>query len=219
MAVERDVGRIQIEHDLVRSACGVRLDEHVHQQRVDLLRRVVDLVIALAAAGKFQPVQRALARQGCFQLAPARQHPHQRIVAQLLMIVEVLIAQRQPVDALRQHLRKLVLDKHRRAPVGETRRHPLQQTDLAIGLPQQQRTAIARHLPGCETGLYPARKMCCKREDFLITLCHEKGRPFLGHNTLRQRSYDTEKTAFPVIFWLPDTPHSTAACEICRLAP
>jgi hypothetical protein len=70
---------------------------------------VIDLVVTLRAAGKFQPVQRALAGQGIFQLAPARQHGHQRIVAQLLMIVQVLVAQRQPVDALREHLGKLVL--------------------------------------------------------------------------------------------------------------
>ncbi len=99
MAVERNVGRIQIEHDLVRRF-GVRLDEQIAKQRVDLLRRVIDLVITLAAARKLQPVQRALAGQGLLQLAPARQHSHQRIVAQLLMIVQVLIAQRQPADAL-----------------------------------------------------------------------------------------------------------------------
>ena len=133
------------------------------------------------------------------------------------MIVQVLVAQRQPVDALREHLTKLVLDQQRRPPVDETGRHPLQQTDLAIGLTQQQRPAVGRYLPGCETGLYPARKMRCKREDFLITLCHKRGRPFRSHNSSRQRSYDTEKTAFPVIFLLPDSPLQQSACEICRL--
>jgi hypothetical protein len=47
------------------------------------------------------------------------------------MIVQILIAKRQPVDALREHLAKLVLDQQRRPKVGETRRHPLEQTDLA----------------------------------------------------------------------------------------
>ena len=174
MAVQRDVGCIQIEHDL-GGRFGVRFDEYIDEQSVDLLRLVIDLVIAIAAAGKFQPVQRALASQRIFQLAPARQHGHQRIVAQLLMIVQVLVAQRQPVDALREHLAKLVLDQQRRPPVGETRRHPLQQTDLAIGLTQQQSPAIARYPTRRETGLYAARKMKCKREDLLITLCHVKG--------------------------------------------
>ena len=141
MAVERDVGRIQIEHNLLRRF-GVRLDEQIAKQRVDLLRRVVDLVIALGAAGQLQPVQSALASQGFFQLAPARQHGHQRIVPQLLMIVQVLIPQRQPVNALGEHLLKLVLDQRRRPPVGEARRHAVQEVDLAIGLAQQQRPTI-----------------------------------------------------------------------------
>ncbi len=36
--------------------------------------------------------------------------------------------------------------------------------------------------------------------------------------TLRQRSYATEKTAFPTIFLRPDSPLQPSACEICRLA-
>jgi hypothetical protein len=60
------------------------------------------------APGKFHPVQRALARQRLFQFAPASQQRHQRIVAQLLMVVDVPIAQSQSVDALREHLGELV---------------------------------------------------------------------------------------------------------------
>ena len=158
MAVQRYVGRIQIEYD-PGGRFGVRLDEQITQQRVDLRGRIIDLVIALAAAGQLQPVQRAFAGQGIFQLAPAGQHPHQRIVAQLLMIVQVFVAQRQPVDALRKHLTKLVLDQQRRPKVGETRCHALEQADLAIGLAQQQRSTIGRYLAGRETGLHAARKM------------------------------------------------------------
>jgi hypothetical protein len=62
-------------------------------------------------------------------------------------------------------------------------------------------------LTGAERSFHAARKMGCKREDFLITLCHKKGRPFRSHNTLRQRSYDTEKTAFPAIFLAPAHPN------------
>ena len=71
MAVERDVGRIQIEHDL-GGHFGVRFEEQIAKQRVDLLRRVVDLVVTLTAARKLQPVQRTFASQGFFQRAPAR---------------------------------------------------------------------------------------------------------------------------------------------------
>ena len=59
------------------------------------------------------------------------------------MIVEVLVAQRQPVNALRQHLRQLVPDQQRRAAIAEAVREPVQQVDLAIRLAQQQRSAVA----------------------------------------------------------------------------
>ena len=104
MAVERDVGGVQVEHDLGGRRV-VRLDEKIRQQPVQGFGRVRDLVIAAAAAGQFQPVQRALAGQRLIQFPLAAEQPQQRIVAQLLVIVEVFIAQRQPIDALRQHLR------------------------------------------------------------------------------------------------------------------
>ena len=161
MAVERDVGRVQIEHDL-SWRCGMRLDEQVRQQTVHRLGRVADLVITPAAAGQLQPVQRALASQRLLQLALAAEQGKQRIGTQLLVIVQVFVAQRQPVDALRQHLRQAVLDQQWCAAIDETARHPPQQVDLAICFSQQQRSAVARHLTGSEPGLHATRKMGCK---------------------------------------------------------
>jgi hypothetical protein len=77
----------------------------------------------------------------------------------LLVVVQILVAQSQPIDALREHLSKRVLDQQRRPPVGETRRYALEQTDLPIGLAQQQRSAFARYLAGGETCFDAARKM------------------------------------------------------------
>ena len=93
MAVERDVGGVQIEHDLGRRL-GLRLDKQIREQPVDLLRGVVDLGVVLAAAGKLQPVQRALARQRLVQLAPAAEQRQQRVCAQLLVVVQIFVAQR-----------------------------------------------------------------------------------------------------------------------------
>jgi hypothetical protein len=112
-------------------------------------------VITAAAAGQLQPVQRALAGQRFFQLALAAEQPQQRVGAQLLMIVEILVAQRQPVDALREHLGNPVLDPFRVAPVPEAGGQPVQQADTPAGLAQQQRPTVARYLTGREPRLYP----------------------------------------------------------------
>ena len=102
-------------------------------------------------------------------------------MAQLLMIVEIFIAQRQPVDALRQHLAHRVLDPCRVPPIPKAGRRPREQADLAVGAAQQQAASVAGHAGAIEVGYHPPRKMICKRERFLRTLCHEKGRFFFGH--------------------------------------
>ena len=60
MAVKRDVGGVQIEHDL-GGRRGVRLDEKIRQQPVQRFSRVTDLVIADGLAGQ-RLIQIPLAR-------------------------------------------------------------------------------------------------------------------------------------------------------------
>ncbi len=72
MPVERDVGRVEIEHHLLRSL-RVRLQIEIHQQFVEGFGRVADLVMTLAAARQFEPVERALAGQRSRQVALARE--------------------------------------------------------------------------------------------------------------------------------------------------
>jgi hypothetical protein len=97
-----------------------------------------------------------LPASGWSQIAPAAQHRQQRVVAQLLVIVELFVTQRQPIDALRQHLRQAVLDQQRRAAIVETARQPSQKVDLAVHFAQEQRPAVGRHLAGGEPGFHPA---------------------------------------------------------------
>jgi hypothetical protein len=60
----------------------------------------------------------------------------------LLVIVQVCVAQSQPIDPLCQHLFQTVLDPLRLPVVGEAPGQPPQQTDLPIGLAQEQRTTL-----------------------------------------------------------------------------
>ena len=199
MAVERDIGRVQVQHDLLGRG-RVRFDVKIAQQPVDRFRRVADLVIAPCAPHQLQPVQRALTGQRLVQLPLATEQGHERIRAQLLVVVQVLVAQRQPVDALRQHRRQLVSDEQRRAAIREAGGQTAQQVDLPLHLAQQQRTAIAGHLSSREPGLNAPRKMCREREDFLITLCHQKGRLRTATTTSTQRSYAMKRRPFQTFF-------------------
>src|SRR6202043_1115046 len=69
-------------------------------------------------------------------------------------------------------------DQQRHAPILKTARQTAQQVDLALHLAQQQRPALAGHVTSREPGLHPARKMSCKLERNLVTLCHQRPLPF-----------------------------------------
>ena len=98
------VGGVEVEDDLARRAI-MRLQEQIDHQPLDGDRIVTDLVIARRLQlAKLQPVQRRLASHRRAVLTPrfelAGQNRHHRIMAQFVVIVEVLIAERDPEHPL-----------------------------------------------------------------------------------------------------------------------
>jgi hypothetical protein len=82
-----------------------RFHKQVDQQLVNPLWTAGNLFVAVRRCARLQPVQRALARQRFIHFAFARQNLQHRIVTQLLMIVQVLVAERQRTNTLRYHFR------------------------------------------------------------------------------------------------------------------
>ena len=146
LAVHRIVGRIEIKDDLVRCSL-VRLQEQVDEQPLDGHRIVTDLVIARRLqAAQLQPVERRLAGHRRAILASrlelARQHRHQRIVAQFVVVVQILIAKRDPEHPLTDQRHDLVLDQFR----STARRESTRQTDPSSRWRDPSRpTAALRH--------------------------------------------------------------------------
>ena len=104
LAVQRIVRRIEIENDLPWSS-RMRLNEQVDQQIPDRHRIVTDLVIARRLKlAQLQPIERRFAGNRRAILAPrlelAGQYRHHRIVAQLVVVVEILVAKRDPEHPL-----------------------------------------------------------------------------------------------------------------------
>jgi hypothetical protein len=67
----------------------------------------------------------------------AGQRREHRIVAQVIVVDQVLVAERNAEHPLRHHRPDRVLDLHRGAVVDETRREPCHQTDRPIGRAEQ----------------------------------------------------------------------------------
>ena len=105
-AVQRDVGVVEVEHDLARRTV-MRLQEKLDQQFINPRPVAIDLVILRSVAPRrvLQTIERALARQSLAVRPQHRmqlpgQHTEGRVLAQLVVIVEVLVAQHQAKDPL-----------------------------------------------------------------------------------------------------------------------
>ena len=123
------------------------VEEEIDEQAFDRRRIVADLVIARRfGAAQLQPVQRRFAGQRrtvrSLRLELAGQHRQHRVMPQFVVVVQVLVAERDADDALHHHGLDLVLHQFGGARVGEAGGEPLGQPDGTIGLAQQQGTGI-----------------------------------------------------------------------------
>jgi hypothetical protein len=102
---------------------------------------------SLAPGRVLKTVERALARQGFavrpqYRMQSTRQHTERRILAQPIVIVEVLVAQHQAKDPLPNQRLDPVLDVPGIATVGEASDEPTDQTEATIHPSQQQRARV-----------------------------------------------------------------------------
>ena len=162
----------------------MRLKKEIDQQLIDLCLVAINLLILLAMPlrGVFNTIERALA---CQSLAVRTQHrgqlPGQRleywILAQLVVVVEVLIAQHQTEDPLPNYCLDLMLDIASVAPVAEALGKPTDQPEAAIHQAQQQSTCVRRDVAAIETGHHRAPIYRFKFEQLRRTLCLHRGYP------------------------------------------
>jgi len=85
----------------------------------------------------------------------ADQHSKDRIVPQRLVIVQVLVPERDPKDPLRHQRPHRVLDRARITIVHKAPGQAVNQPDRFIGALQQQRPGIGCHPPAIERRHYP----------------------------------------------------------------
>ena len=155
------------------------IDEHGLDQR----RVIADFVIARGLCpAQLQPVECRLAGQRRairplgFELAA--QHRHHRVVAQLVVVDQILVAQRNPNHPLPDQARYRVLDQLRRAVVPEAVGKPRDQPDRPVGGAEQQRPGIRGHPAAVEPGHHRAPFDACKAKQIRATLCLHRAPPW-----------------------------------------
>ena len=131
------------------------VEKQVDKQSLDRRRVIADLVIARRLRpAQFQPVERRFAgqrrtiRTSCFKLAA--QHRHDRVVPQLVVVDQILIAQRNPEHPLTHQARHFVYDQVSRTVIGEAAGKALDHSDLLIGGAEQHRPGLRGHRPTVE---------------------------------------------------------------------
>ena len=159
LAVQGHVGGIGIEHDQAWRA-RLRFQEHVDEQSLDGVAIVTELVIARRRMGGalfgrvLKPIERAFTGE-CRAILAARLHlAHQRrqngIVSQVVVIIDVLVAERQTEYALAYQRGDGVLDEIGVAFVRERRGETLDQSDCLVGRTQQQSARVRGDRPTVE---------------------------------------------------------------------
>jgi hypothetical protein len=193
MPVQRVVGGIEVENDLLGWRL-VRLEEEGDEQALNRRRVVADLVVATRRQRRvLEPVERALAGQRRAILALRRelagQRRQHRIVSQLIVIDQILIAERDAEHALRHHRLDRVLDLRLDTTVVEAGSEPRHQADRAIGRAEQQRAGVRRDLTAIEGGHHLATLDHFITEQVTATLCRHRGTPLRRVKPLSQKNY------------------------------
>ena len=141
-----------------------------------------------------QPIERRFARQRS-HIAPSRlqrrrQQRQRRIMTQFVVIVQILIAQSDTVNALGHERLKGVVGARLVTVVGEALRHPPGQATDAINFAQQQHSCIRRHGSAIERRHHGALLEALKRELTAMTLCFHQTIPEKQFKSLNLKNYN-----------------------------
>ena len=181
--VQRVVGGVEIEDDLLRWV-PMCFQKQIDKQPLDLCPIPGDPVIARQLRpAQLQPVERAFPRQWRAILAAGRQltgqHRHRRVVAQLVVIDQVFVTQRNPKHPLSDQRHHFVLNQLSCPAVRKTISKPLNQADRPVRRSQQQRTRVRGHPAAVKPGHHGTPFDGCKTKQIRATLCLHRGSPWL----------------------------------------
>ncbi|MGY4286352.1 hypothetical protein ACVWXO_005572 [Bradyrhizobium sp. LM2.7] len=142
---------------------------------------------------QLQPVQRRLARHRRVVLAPgfklARQHRHQRVVPQVVVIIEIFVAKRDAKDPLSDQRRDRMLDQVWAAMIAKAIGKAPHQINHPIGGTQKQRSSIRRHQASIKGRLHSPAFHHSKIKSFCATLCRHRGAPWIRQKSFSQKNF------------------------------
>jgi hypothetical protein len=110
-------------------------------------------------------------------------------VPQIVMVVEVLVAERDRKHPLSNQRRHRVLDRVLPATIAKAPGKPGDQTDRTIGRAEKQRSRVRRHQRGVKGRIHSAPFHDSKIKPFCATLCRHRGAPRIIRKSLRHNNF------------------------------
>ena len=171
---------------MTRDLRGMALTPSTSRRSRIAIRVGLDLPVVADGVGdgtEFEAVEGALAGQGLAaillvaavlaeQVGVFAGGGQQRIGAQLVVVVEVFVAEGESQHTLAHHDGQRVLDEATLAGVAEATGEFVAEAEVAVGLAQQQHAAVAGEVAAAEIRLDATRTKGLKSESLLATLCH-----------------------------------------------
>ena len=171
-SVDRIVGGVQVKRDPGRRP-GVGVQEQIDEGGLDGIGIVGDLVVAIVAGRcVLQPVQCAFAGKwragGPARIQPSQHSAEHRIAAQIVMVDQILIAERDSEHPLADQGWNVVNHTLRRSAIAETGGEAPGQIDRLVRRPQQQGSGIRTDRTAVEIGDHVAAIKACKQHRFRL---------------------------------------------------
>ena len=132
------------------------------------------------------------------RIDPAHGRLHQQVRAQHVVVVEVLVAAAQPVDALREQIAQAVRDARRIAWIAEHGRGRAAQTNALVHTPQQQDATVRADVAALEVGLDDAPPKASQIDRPVGTLWHRQSSVEIG---VKIPMSTRSGTRLPTLYW------------------
>ena len=174
------------------------IEEEIDEQILDRRRIMADAAIAMRALGRvLEPVERALARQRreprALRLEPAEHGAERRVAAQVVVVDQILVAERDGEHPLADQRRQLVGDPAGIAAVAKAGREAVNEPDRPVGRAEQQRPGVRGDRPAAEIRHQIAAIEPCKQHRLRATLRLHRGCSCSRVKSLLQKHFPTIK--------------------------
>ena len=110
-------------------------------------------------------------------------------MAQLVVVDQILVTQRDAEHTLPNQRRNLMLDQVLATSVMEATRKPRHQSDRSIGPSQKQRSGIRGDRPTVERRHHRASFNSCESKQIRATLCRHRGALRVGDKSLLHNNF------------------------------